>query len=148
MIIAVIDTVVFIRGTLSPGGASASIVQAFRQRRFALLSSRQHMEEIFRVLGYPRIQRRFSVADKVRKKAVSQISFRSRLIFPTGALSICRDTHDDYLIEIALLGEANYLVTGDADLYDDPGVVQFLGERGTQVVRAAEFARILRGSET
>ena len=52
------------------------------------------------------------------------------------------------IIEIALLGQADYLVTEDADLYDDPGVVQFLGERGTQVVRAAEFAQILRGTET
>lgn len=48
-----------------------------------------------------------------------------------------RDRNDDYLIMIALLGQADYLVSGDPDL-------RVLGEfEGVRIVSPAEFANIL-----
>ncbi|MBI3362071.1 MAG: putative toxin-antitoxin system toxin component, PIN family [Chloroflexi bacterium] len=72
------------------------------------------------------------------------VSARGLILSPTGSLEICRDPDDNYLIELALLGRADYLVTEDADLYDDPAVIRFLAERDTRVVRVEEFARVLR----
>lgn len=33
-------------------------------------------------------------------------------------VQICRDTNDDFLINLALSGKANYLVSGDSDLLE------------------------------
>lgn len=143
MIKAVVDTVVFVRGALSKTGGSAFIIQAFKQRRFLLLTSRAHLEEIFHTLGYPRLRRKYALTDRGCKKLVSQISARGVLLLPKGALEICRDPDDNYLVEMALLGKADYLVTEDADLYDDQAITQFLAERGTRVVQVAEFGKVL-----
>jgi len=144
MIRAVVDTVVFVRGTLSRTGESAFIIRAFKQRLFLLLTSRQHMQEIFHTLGYPRLRRKYALSDQTRKKIVGQVAARGLMLSLSGALEICRDPDDNYLVEMALLGRANYLVTEDADLHDDPAIVRFLSERGTRLVRAAEFAQVLR----
>lgn len=143
MIRAVVDTLVFVRGTLSLSGGSASVVKAFKQRRYLLLTSRLHMEEIFHTPGYPRLRRKHALSDRACKKIVGQISSRGALLSPQGVLDHCRDPDDNYLIEMALLGHADYLVTEDADLVEDPAIVRFLGERGVQVVRIAEFVKVL-----
>ncbi|MBI3760734.1 MAG: putative toxin-antitoxin system toxin component, PIN family [Chloroflexi bacterium] len=120
------------------------VVQAFKRRLFLLLTSRSHMEEVFHTLGYPRLRRKYALSDRTCKRIVGQISARGLILSPTGSLEICRDPDDNYLIELALLGRADYLVTEDADLYDDPAVIRFLAERDTRVVRVEEFARVLR----
>jgi putative PIN family toxin of toxin-antitoxin system len=144
MIRAVVDTVIFVRGTLSQTGASAFIVQAAKQRLFDLITSKNHLYEIFRTLGYPRIVRKYKITGKIRKRLVSQIASRGILLSPRGGLQLCRDPHDDYLIELALLGKVEYLVTEDDDLHGDPILVEFLTKRNIRCIHAGEFAQILR----
>jgi putative PIN family toxin of toxin-antitoxin system len=146
MIRAVVDAGVFIRGTLSQTGGSAFIIQAFKHRDYVLITSRVHMEEIFRTLGSSRLQRHYALPDKLRKRLVGTISALGLVLQPSGALQVCRDPTDDYLIELALLGRADYLITEDADLYADHNVLLFLAQRQIQVLRVAEFVRTLRGS--
>lgn len=143
MIRAVVDAVVFVRGTLSRKGKSAFVIQAFKRREFLLITSRDHIEEVFHTLGYPRLRRKYNLTDRRCKKLAGQIAARGDLLSPAGSIAICRDPDDDYLIEIALLGHADYLVTEDDDLLEDDAVVQFLAECGTKVVRAAEFVKAL-----
>jgi putative PIN family toxin of toxin-antitoxin system len=46
----VVDTNIFIRGILSTTGASAEIVDTIFRRQCLLISSRQHLSEIHRIL--------------------------------------------------------------------------------------------------
>jgi hypothetical protein len=48
------------------------------------------------------------------------------------------------LIEIAILGQATHLVTGDEDFHDDPALLRFLQEHGVTAIRPADFAALLR----
>ena len=65
---------------------------------------------------------------------------------PVTHLALCHDPHDDYLLEMALLGQADYLVTEDGDFHDDPNIVQFLkGKAGVQLHHLAAFLTVLRG---
>jgi putative PIN family toxin of toxin-antitoxin system len=143
MIRAVVDTVVFVRGTLSRKGKSAFVIQAFKQQKFLLITSRDHVEEVFHTLGYPRLRRKYNLTDRRCKKLAGQIAVRGVVLSPFDSIAICRDPDDDYLIEIALLGQADYLVTEDNDLLGDEAVVQFLAERGIKVARVDEFVRAL-----
>ena len=47
---------------------------------------------------------------------LAQLEAVSEWVSITGAKLGCRDPDDDKLLETALLGEADYLVTGDRDL--------------------------------
>ncbi len=51
--------------------------------------------------------------------------------------AVTRDAKDDYLIAYALVGECDYLVTGDPDVL----VIEKIGK--LQIVNPAEFQRIL-----
>ena len=53
---------------------------------------------------------------------------------------------DDYLIESALLGGANYLVTDDNDILGDQRVLDALSLFGTKTVPAIDFLRIVKSS--
>ena len=50
----------------------------------------------------------------------------------------CRDIRDNYLFDLAMQGKAKYLVSGDKDVVDMPPI------KGLNVVKYAEFMRILR----
>lgn len=53
--------------------------------------------------------------------------------------AVTRDLKDDYLLAYALVGEADFLVTGDEDLLS-------LGDiEGLRIVTPREFARVLDG---
>jgi predicted nucleic acid-binding protein len=54
-------------------------------------------------------------------------------------LSLCRDPKDDYLLEMALLGQATHLVTEDDDLHDDPVIRSLLRDYGVRLAHIAEF---------
>lgn len=53
---------------------------------------------------------------------------------------ITRDLKDDYLLAYAVVGEADYLVTGDKDLL----VLEKIGE--VAIVSPADFAKLLTRS--
>lgn len=144
MIRAVVDTNVLVRGALSAGGGSAFIVQALKQRRFELLTSRHHLREVFRTLSYPRLRRKYHLSERLCKRLVAQIAARGIMLSPIGSLALCRDPQDDFLIELALAGRADYLVTEDADFHEDPSLLRFLRERGVRVAHAIEFADALQ----
>jgi len=53
--------------------------------------------------------------------------------------AVTRDPKDDYLLAYALLGRADYLVTGDDDL------LVLREVEGVKIVRPAEFKQLLEG---
>lgn len=143
---AVIDVNLLVRGTLSPTGGSALLIQALKQSLFLPITSRQHLQELHRVLGYPRLLRKHRITRRQRQRLVAQLYARSRWVEPAGRLALCRDPKDDYLLEMALLGQATHIVSEDDDLHDDPDIVAFLDQRGIRLVRLGAFLAALRSN--
>lgn len=48
---------------------------------------------------------------------------------------------------MALLGQATHLISEDDDLHEDPDIVEFLRQRGVQLVRAGVFVRTLASAK-
>lgn len=103
----VIDTNVFIRATLSPHGGSAQLLQALKQRHLVCITSLQQLTEIYGVLGRPRIARKYHVTPRRRKRLIVRLYTLSAFVKPVGRLALCRDPKDDYLLEVALAGQAH-----------------------------------------
>jgi len=134
-----VDTNVLVRGILPITGGSALVLEAIKRRRCILISSRQHLSELYDVLGRSLITRKYGVTDKERRRLVGRLYAGAILVTPTGTLSICRDLKDDYLLELALLGQATHLVTEDDDLHKDPAIRSLLRGYGVQLVNIAQF---------
>lgn len=94
------------------------------------------------------MRRKYRVRDRDRKRLVGRLAFIGEFVEPIGRVQICRDPTDDYLVEIAILGEATHLVTGDEDFHDDPTLLHFLEERGVAAIRPADFVTLLRERTT
>ena len=144
MIRAVIDANVLVSGAIMTYGDSAFIVDAIRRRQFLFVTCRRNLHETYRVLGYRRVRHKYQVRDRDRKRLIGRLAFIGEFVEPTGRVQICRDPTDDYLIEVAILGRATHLVTGDEDFHDDPTLPRFLQEHSVTTIRPADFAALLR----
>lgn len=114
---AVIDTNVFVSGTIIPHGPSAAILDAWQRRRFALLLSAWQRAEIARTLALPRIARRYHVGEELLAATLLLIDTMTVAVEPLTMLPVTiRDRNDDPLLGTALAGQASHLVTGDRDL--------------------------------
>jgi predicted nucleic acid-binding protein len=63
-----------------------------------------------------------------------------------GGRAVCRNPEDDAVIETAIRGNADVLISGDKDLTDAPEVSQALATAGIHVLTVARFVTELEGS--
>jgi len=116
MIRAVLDANVFISGILNAQGAPGQVLDAWRAEQFQLLISTPILDELERVLHYPKIATRHGWSPAL----VQQFLFRLTTIAITTpgdlALSVVDDPSDNRYLECAVEGNATYIVSGDRDL--------------------------------
>ena len=132
----VLDTNVIVSG-IGWGGTPAAILDAVSDGQLVLVTSAPLLAELRRVLEYPRlakvIQGGAQLADLVAASGV--------VVAPTRTLTVVSDDDDNRVLEAAIEGAADYIVSGDTDLLD-------LGSfRGIPILTPAEFAAaVLDGS--
>jgi len=84
---------------------------------FVLLTSPVLLEELNRVLQYPRLHRYYDAETRIR--FVALIAALGQIVdLPDEVPRICRDPDDDWVIACAVAGEADFIVSGDRDLLD------------------------------
>ncbi len=111
---AVFDTNVLVAAFVTEGVCSKLLIRA-RKRQFNLFISDFILQEFERVLV-----RKLRVPRDEAREAVRLVSEAASLILPHPRLDapVCRDTKDDHILACSLAAEADYLVTGDADLLE------------------------------
>jgi putative PIN family toxin of toxin-antitoxin system len=131
---AVLDANQFVSAILHSSGNPAKALNAWRTGYYELVISPAIVEEIRRVLNYPRL------AKIHRKSAVEIEEFLDDLcalaFLTPGKLNlpmIPRDPSDDIYIIAAVEGEARFIVSGDSDL------LEILEYKGIRIVTAREF---------
>jgi hypothetical protein len=115
---AVVDTNVLVSGLIRPRGAIGLVIRGLRDRRFVAITSPPMLEEIVDVLGRPRLRDKYGLDDRAVETLLRFLVLRSELVIPSARIERCRDPRDDYLLETAVAGAADRLVTGDADLLE------------------------------
>lgn len=111
---AVIDTNVLISAALQASGRPRRVVEAIRSGNGNLLFSDETFDELRSRIHRPKFDR--YVGREVRNAYLAQLLSVSDWVSITGARFGCRDPDDDKVLETALMGEADCLVTGDRDL--------------------------------
>lgn len=117
---AVLDPNVLVSAAISRSGAPAALIRRWRAGDFELVVSEDLLDELERVLGYPKLRPYIDEADA----AAVVVSLRAEAVLaeqPDQPAQLrSRDPDDDYLIALAVpTGSA--LVSGDRDLLELPG---------------------------
>ena len=108
----VIDTNIWISYLL--GGLLQRIDEKILSKEIKAVVSDETLKELSEVLSRPRFKNIFT-AERI-KELFSLLDSYAIVVSPSQKVSACRDEKDNFLLEVALEGEADYLITGDEDL--------------------------------
>lgn len=115
---AVFDTHLLVSYLLVHRPPIATLLETYlAQARFTLITAPELLAELARVLRYPRLQRYYDTATADR--CVALIAALSELVeLPAEIPPISRDPDDDRVIACAVVGRADFIVSGDRDWLD------------------------------
>ena len=137
---AVIDVNLLVSALISrPGSTPRKLLDAVREGRLIPILSRPLIDELVDVMSRPKLAR-YGVSLRTTLAFVDALLAAGELVEITGAPRGCADPDDDAVIETAEVGAAEFLITGDADLFDDR-VRAGLRQSGIEVVTAGDFLR-------
>lgn len=117
MLRAVLDANVFVSAAIRPEGTPGRLIERFlRVEAFEIVVSPAIVNEVTRVLAYPKVRRFISGAvDPLLW--LHDIIVHADLVSGEVALSgICDDADDEKYIAAAIEGRAQFVVTGDRKL--------------------------------
>lgn len=116
----VLDTKVWISSLLLPNSIPGQIVTAWKQAAFGIVTSSFILEEINKVLNYPKIKKRLLFSQETIDEYLTFLRFFTEMIdidIDKQPLSNnLRDKNDILILTTFLSSQADYLITGDNDL--------------------------------
>jgi putative PIN family toxin of toxin-antitoxin system len=129
----VIDTNIWISYLL--GGLLQRIDEKIISKEVKVVVSDEMLKELSEVLSRPRFRNIFT-AERI-KELFSLLDSYAIVVSPSQKVSACRDEKDNFLLEVALEGKADYLITGDEDL------LVLNPFQNTKILRPKDFEEIL-----
>ena len=126
----VFDSNVFVSAFVFPGGQGERAFLLAVRKRFELHTSVAILTETAGVL-----RRKFGQDEDDIKQALRQISHAAVVSKPTSRLRVAADDADNRILECALDGRADLVVTGDRHL------LKLRRFEGIPIVRLADFLR-------
>jgi len=130
----VIDTNIWVSYLL--GGLLRRIDEKILSKELKALVSDEMLKELSEVLNRPRFRKIFTT-ERI-KELFSLLDSYAIVVSPSQKVSICRDEKDNFLLEVALEGQADYLITGDEDL------LSLNSFHKTKIVRPKDFEEVLK----
>ncbi len=112
---AVLDPNIYVSGLLSPSGAPAAVLRAWRDGRFESVVSPLLLSELERVLAYPKLRKR--IAGDQAAAFLAYLESNAEVASDATATVRTADPDDDYLVGLAQNTRAA-IVSGDRHLLD------------------------------
>jgi putative PIN family toxin of toxin-antitoxin system len=106
----VLDTNVLLSALISPHGRPDTIYRAWRAARFEIVTSVTQLDELRRASRYPKFK---AVLQPHRVGAMVNNLQRALVLEHLPTDIEAADPFDAFLLAMAIVGEADYLVTGD-----------------------------------
>jgi putative PIN family toxin of toxin-antitoxin system len=134
---AVVDTGVLVSALIRRQGTTGEVLRALRDGRFALIYTTPILVEIIDVLGRDPFRTKYHIEPEDINALVNLVRLRGELVVRGRTVKVCRDPADDKFLEAALAGQADAIVSGDADL------LVLNPFEGIPVLRPAEFLAMM-----
>ncbi|PTQ77813.1 hypothetical protein C8R21_1486 [Nitrosospira multiformis] len=108
--LVVLDTNILFSALISPHGKPDVIYRAWRSARFEIVTSQLQLDEIRRASRYPKFR---DILQPAKVGAMVK-NLQRAVVLEELSLSVEADDPDDaFLLAMALVSDADYLVTGD-----------------------------------
>ncbi len=134
---AVIDTNIWISFLI--GKLLASLDDYILDGLLEVVISDEQLEEITTVLRRPKFRKHFSTDDI--QEFLSLLYKSARIVEVHHTIKDCRDDKDNFILETAIRGRADYIVTGDKDL------LVLNPYRDKKIIGFKEFENIIKGTK-
>lgn len=145
---AVLDTNILARSVAAPGGPAAELLEHL-QPPHVLVASTHTLDELARVLRYPRLRRMHGRDDAEIDTLCNELRDASVVVStPPEAVPVIvpDDRDDDFVIAAALVGGATVIATRDSHLHADR-VRQYCADHGIRVLTDLELLGELRADD-
>ena len=139
MLKAVIDTSVMVSVAFPKGDLTRELRDSIADEAFTLVTSKQILAELYRVLHYPRILKQFNASKDDIGEFIGMIM--ERALFTKGRYSLHKikeDPTDDMFLACAMEAKADFIVSRDPHLRN---LKQF---HGTRIIDVKEFVEKVR----
>ena len=110
-----LDTNLVLSALVFGGSTPGKLRRGWQAGQFQPLASRTTAAELIRVLSYPKFQ---LDAEQQEQLLADYLPYCTVISVPDNisGIPLCRDSFDQPFLELAVAGNADYLVTGDQDL--------------------------------
>jgi len=135
MLKATLDTNVFVSSLLVKTGLPARLPDAWRERRYLLVTSPAIMAEIQATMNYPRIRRKYPISDEDVQQLIALLEQNALVVSGDAdvAGAVPEDPADEQVLACAVAAGADVIVSGDRHLLD-------LGQfRGIPILTIRQF---------
>jgi uncharacterized protein len=116
MVRAVLDTNIVLSSLVFPSGLAGRVRVAWQRGRVVPLVSRATVQELVRVLAYPKFHLSSSDQKELLADYLPYVE-TVQMPAPLPAVPECRDAMDLPFMQLAVAGRAQVLVSGDRDLH-------------------------------
>ena len=104
--------------------------------KIQLLFSNELLEEFIAVTKRPKFKKYFTIDDI--EKLLDNFDSYGKIIEIKSDIKECRDIKDNFLLNLAIDGKADYLITGDNDLLEMQTIQK------TKIITITEFMKTLK----
>ncbi len=138
MLKIVLDANVFVSALINPHGKPAQILNYVFENKIRLFTSPSIIEELQRVLSYPKLVKRHGLEKEELKEFVSDLLSIVSLVEGKKAVAvIVEDPTDNNYLSCALDAKADFIVSGDMHL------LNLREYEGTQIITPTRFLEML-----
>ena len=110
----VLDANVYISALFSSVSSPGKIIARWEQDTFEVLITKEIIDELSRVLRYPRIMKRHKKDEAKIDRYLHLLAKQATMVEPQKTLTVIADDEtDNRYIECAYFGRADYVVSGD-----------------------------------
>jgi putative PIN family toxin of toxin-antitoxin system len=115
----VLDANVLVSAAISSHGNPSKILDSWEKEKFDLVVSSAILDELERVIHYPRIQQKYHLPEEHVEQFIGLLSSQVITVNPSQEINaIKKDPSDNRYLECAKAGNASYIVTGDRHLLE------------------------------
>ena len=133
----VLDTGILIAVLITADTPPDQVYQAWRKKRFALVTSVWQLGEFRRASRYERVKKFLKPTEA--GNLVNGLKRHATVLKELPDVDLSQDPQDNPVLAMAIAGKADYLVTGDRR-----GLLSLKRVGATRIVTAAEFLKILK----
>jgi len=135
----VIDTNVLISGIIQKKGFPYKVVKCWEKGDITAVTSLTMIEEAKKVLNYPKIKKKYALAEDSIKQILLNLLRYSLVIDNPPSLNVIKeDTEDNKVLSTAIEGKADFIVSGDSHLLD------LRSYKGIEIMTPKRFCEIMR----